>query len=209
MRPLFSKFARALACALVLFAVILAAIEVSAGTAQGPATATVNQLLASIGKLRTTTVSVQRDNLIASIDGTLAIQKLSRQALGAQWSKLDPAERTRFVDLVKQLLEKIAYANASQFFSGFAVNVGAEEVQGSRRIVKTTVNRPEGGAISIDYVLEQADGRWVIVDVILDRQSLADSMSSQIQATLKSSSYKDLVAQLEARLAQANTPATH
>jgi ABC-type transporter MlaC component len=56
--------------------------------------------------------------------------------------------------------------------------------------------------VAIDYLLEPMGGRWVIVDVILDRQSLLASMTSQIQATLRASSYRDLVAQMQTRLAQ-------
>ncbi len=192
-------------CAFALFALIFAAIRSSAGTGDGPATATVRQLLASIGKLRTTTDQGQRDKLVASIDSSLAIEKLSQQALGAKWSKLDSTEHKRFVTLVRQLLEKIAYPNAAQFFSGFTVKFTGEEAHSPSRIVKTIVNRSDGGAVSIDYVLAQSDGRWVIDDVLLDRQSLAASVTSQIQATLKASSYQGLVAQMEKRLAQAGT----
>ncbi len=201
------RFNRAIARATVVFAFIFATFGAFADTADGPATGTVRQLLASIGKLRTTTDSDQRGKLVASIDNSLAIDSLSRQALGAQWSKLDAAERARFVSLVKKLLEAIAYPNAAQFFSGFTVNFLGEETRNPDHIVKTTVSRPEGGAVSIDYVLQKMDGRWVVVDVILDRQSLAATTTSQIQATLRSGSYPDLVRQLEERLAQANKPA--
>ena len=59
--------------------------------------------------------------------------------------------------------------------------------------------------MAIDYILEPTDGRWLIVDVILDRQSLVASMTSQIQATLNASSYRGLVDQMKARLAQNGT----
>jgi hypothetical protein len=42
----------------------------------------------------------------------------------------------------------------------------------------------------------------MIVDVILDHQSLVASMTSQIQATLKASSYRGLIDQMQTRLAQ-------
>jgi ABC-type transporter MlaC component len=174
----------------------------SAATLNGSATATVNQLLATIGKLRTTTDPAERNKLITSIDASLAIQRLSQQALGAQWSKLDSTERAHFVTLVTQLLEKIAYPNAARFFSSFQVKVLGEDAEGGGHIVRTLVTRPDGGAVAINYILERTNGRWVIVDVILDRQSLVASMTSQIQATLKASSYPGLVAQMEARLAQ-------
>ena len=123
MRPVFSRAIRALARAISLFLVVFATLRVSAATVNGSATATVRQLLATIGKLRTTTDSAERGKLIASIDASLAIQELSQQALGAQWSKLDSKEQKHFVTLVTQLLEKIAYPNAARFFSGFQVTI--------------------------------------------------------------------------------------
>jgi ABC-type transporter MlaC component len=203
LRPVFSRFTGASICALAAFVLILSSINASSAGTVGPATATVQQLLASIGKLRTTTDASRRDKLISSIDSSLAIDKLSERALGAQWSKLDAQQRAHFIALVKQLLEKIAYPNAAQFFNGLSVDITGEDLHGDRRVVKSKVNRPGSGAVSIDYVLERVGSRWVVVDVILDRQSLADSIASQFQATLKSSSYDDLVAQMQARLAQA------
>lgn len=202
MRPVFYRAIRALACATSLFLVVFATLRSSAATVNGSATSTVNQLLSTIGKLRTITDPDEREKLITSIDASLAIQKLSQQALGAQWSNLDSKERTHFVALVTQLLEKIAYPNAARFFSGFQVKVLGEDAEGGRHTVRTLVTRPEGGAVAIDYILEPTDGRWVIVDVILDHQSLVASMTSQIQATLKANSYRGLVGQMQARLAQ-------
>ena len=194
-----------MACATLLFLAVFVTSQSSVASVNGSATATVNQLLATIGKLRTTTDPGEWDKLVTSIDASLAIQKLSQQALGAQWSKLAPRERTHFVALVTQLLEKIAYPNAARFFSSFQVKVLGEDAEGGRHFVRTLVTRPEGGAVAIDYILEPTDGRWLIVDVILDRQSLVTSMTSQIQATLKASSYRGLVGQMEQRLAQKGT----
>jgi len=208
LQPESSGFSRLSICTIASLAFFFALIRVSAGAGDGPATATVRNLLASIGKLRTTTDETQRSKLNASIDGSLAIEKLSQQALGAQWSKLDRSERGHFISLVKHLLEKIAYPNAAQFFSGFKVNFVGEETHSADHIVRTTVSRSEGGAVSIDYILRQENGRWIVQDVILDRQSLAASVTSQIQATLKSGSYQDLVAQMEKRLAQAGSPSS-
>jgi ABC-type transporter MlaC component len=202
LRPVFSRAIRALACATSLFLAVFATLQSSSATANGSATATVNQLLATIGKLRTTTDPGERHRLVTSMDASLAIQKLSQQALGAQWSKLDSRERTHFVALVTQLLEKIAYPNAAGFFSSFQVKVLGEEAEGGQHIVRTLATRPDGGAVAIDYILEPTDGRWLIVDVILDRQSLVASMTSQIQATLKANSYRGLVGQMQERLAQ-------
>lgn len=172
------------------------------GSSSGSAEIVVRQMLDSIRKLRTTNDPASRSKLISAIDNSLALDTLSEQALGAQWGKIDSAERQQFLHLIRELLEKLAYPNASDFFSDLGVQFGREQPQGARRIVPTTVKRSEGGAVSINYVLQLTRGHWRVIDINLDGQSLAQSVTGQIQAVLRQSSYEGLIAQMKARLAQ-------
>jgi phospholipid transport system substrate-binding protein len=173
-----------------------------AAETQGTAESVVRQMLESISKLRTTKDKAQRTELIAKIDNSLALDALSQNALGAQWSKLNRAERTRFASLLRELLQKLAYPEASQFFAGLDVQFGIEQGKTEQKIVPTTVKRKEGGAVSIDYVLQKSGSRWRVIDIILDGQSLASNVAAQIQAVLKQGSYDSLMAQMEAKLKQ-------
>jgi ABC-type transporter MlaC component len=190
---------------ILVFASIAAQVAMGfavAGDIPGPGETVVRQMLSSIGKLRTTTDSATRDALTSGINQSMALDSLSREALGAQWGKLSVAEQQRFRHLLSDLLEKIAYPQAAKFFEGIAVNYGGEIVKAGERIVRTTVKGAEGGAVSISYVLERSHGRWQITDIELDGQSLADSVTGQIQAFLKQGSYAKLVAQMEEKLKQ-------
>jgi ABC-type transporter MlaC component len=169
------------------------------------ATNTVRQVVESLRKLRTTTDSGARANEIAGIDQSLALEPLCQQALGAQWSKLAPNERQRFVNLVRDLLHKVAYPKAADFFSVLKVDYRGEQTREGRQIVDTAVKRAEGGEVSIDYVCEKIRGRWMIRDILLDRQSLADTIAGQMQALLKQGSYRNLVDQMETRLKQSDS----
>jgi phospholipid transport system substrate-binding protein len=168
----------------------------------GPAETVVRQMLESISKLRTTKDKAQRTALIAKIENSLALDSLSQSALGAQWSKLNRAERAHFASLLRELLQKLAYPEASQFFAGLDIQFGKEQARPPREIVPTTVKRSEGGAVSIDYVLEKSGARWRVIDIVLDGQSLASNVAAQIQAVLKQGSYDSLMAQMEAKLKQ-------
>jgi len=149
----------------------------------GPAETVVRQMLETISKLHTTKDNVQKTQLIAKINDSLALDSLSRNALGAQWSKLDRAERAHFASLLRELLQKLAYPEASVFFTGLNVQFGVEQNKGgAQKIVPTTVKRSEGGAVSIDYVLGKFGSNWRVVDIVLDGQSLAANVSAQIQA---------------------------
>ena len=165
-----------------------------------PAETVVRQMIDSIRKLRTTDDETSQNKLISSINDSLALDSLSEQALGAEWSKLGSAERDQFLHLIRELLEKLAYPKASEFFADLDVQYGQEQPQGARRIVPTTVKRSEGGAVSITYVLQRTHGQWQVADINLDGQSLAQSVTGQIQAVLRQGSYQSLIAQMKARL---------
>jgi ABC-type transporter MlaC component len=165
-----------------------------------PAEAVVRQMIDSIRKLRTTTDRASRTKLTSLINNSLALDSLSQQALGAEWGKLDSAQRDQFLHLIRVLLEKLAYPRASEFFADLDVQFEHEYQQGARRIVPTRVKRADGGAVSITYVLQRTHGQWQVVDIILDGQSLADSVTGQIQAVLRQGSYHSLIDQMKARL---------
>jgi len=165
-----------------------------------PAEAVVRQMIDSIRKLHTTTDRASRTKLTSLINNSLALDSLSQQALGAEWGKLDSAQRDQFLHLIRALLEKLAYPRASEFFADLDVQFEHEYQQGARRIVPTRVKRPDGGAVSITYVLQRTHGQWQVGDIILDGQSLADSVTGQIQAVLRQGSYQSLIDQMKARL---------
>ena len=183
-----------------LNAILLPPSSTAADTNPGTAETVVRQMIDSIRKLRTTDDRASRIKLISSIDDSLALDSLSQQALGAEWGKLNSAKRDQFLHLIRELLEKLAYPKASEFFADLDVQFGREQSQGARRIVPTTVKRSEGGAVSITYVLQRTHGQWQVVDINLDGQSLADSVTGQIQAVLRQGSYQSLIDQMKAPL---------
>jgi phospholipid transport system substrate-binding protein len=201
--PLARSKAARIAMLIVVGIWLIAILPLSAASATEnprPAEAVVRQMIDSIRKLRTTEDRTSRSKLISSIDDSLALDSLSQQALGAEWGKLDGAQRDEFLHLIRELLEKLAYPKASEFFADLDVQFGHEQAQGARRIVPTTVKRSEGGAVSITYVLQRTHGQWQVVDINLDGQSLAQSVTGQIQAVLRQGSYQSLIDQMKARL---------
>ena len=183
-----------------LISIFLPPSATAANDNPAPAEAVVRQMIDSIRKLRTTEDRASRITVISSINDSLALDSLSQQAIGAEWGKLDSVHRDQFLHLIRELLEKLAYPKASEFFADLDVQFGHEQPQGAGRIVPTTVKRAEGGAVSITYVLQRTHGQWRVIDINLDGQSLAQSVTGQIQAVLRQGSYRSLIDQMKARL---------
>ncbi len=188
-----------------IFALVAAAQAFPAAkatAATGTPSEVVRQLIDSMRKLGSTDDREQRRRIVDTVNRTLAIDVLARQALGPAWSQLDAGQRSRLVELMTLMMEKIAYPRAVEFFSGLEVNFRGEGRGDRGNVVRTAVTRANSGEVKIDYVLVRDGGRWRIVDIDLEGQSLSDRIGQQIQAILKQGSYDDLVERLEARLAE-------
>ncbi len=179
----------------------------AADDAQKPR-AVVQRVIDSIRALGTVTEPKQRAQMVESINQSLAIASLSRQALGSTWNRLDKAERTRFAALMTETLKKVAYPRAVEFFAGLEIDYRGEEASRQGTIVKTSVTRLNSGQVEIDYIMERINGRWRIADISLDGESLSHGVTQQIQNQLKQGSYDDLVMRIRSRLKQV-TDAQH
>ncbi|MGH7948277.1 MAG: ABC transporter substrate-binding protein, partial [Candidatus Binataceae bacterium] len=144
----------------------------------------------------------ERTRATESINRSLALGGVAEQALGPQWSAMSDGQRRRFVAMLSETLERLAYPQASQFYSTLKTEYRGQESTPTGTVVKTVVARPEGSAVSIDYLVVNRDGRQQIADVNLDGQSLAESIANQMQTVVKNGSYELLVQQMQGRLAQ-------
>jgi phospholipid transport system substrate-binding protein len=167
-----------------------------AGGPQG----TVASLIDSIRGLGETKDRSERSQIIQSINDSLAIESMARQALGQTWLNLSKQQRSEFVELMTETLEKLAYPRAADFFAGLIVDYRGVYRTAQGEVVRTGVTRAQSGQIEIDYLMEHIRGRWRVKDVNLDGASLTESVTNQVQTVLKQSSYAELIGKIRARL---------
>lgn len=164
-------------------------------------TDTVKQLLEAMRSYKTanggTNASAQR-----VVEGMLPIQDLSKQVLGAHWAKLNAAEQKSFVQLLHDLLQKVAYPKSADFFGDLQIAVVNERVNGSEAVVETTVSHPKEGQVTIEYKLHQAGERWTVNDVLLDGVSLVTNVRTQMQQVIGKESYQGLLKRMREKLTE-------
>ena len=132
----------------------------------------------------------------------LSVRVVAERAFGKRWETLTQAQRNEFMSLFSTLLEEKAYPKSGSFFADLTIKFLGETVTGDRATVKTEVVHPKEGEITIDYWLERKEGRWVIVDVILDGASLAFDIRSQVTQILAKDSFATLIQRMKDRLTE-------
>ncbi|MBI3249893.1 MAG: ABC transporter substrate-binding protein [Deltaproteobacteria bacterium] len=162
---------------------------------------TVKQLLDAMRSYKTATGGINA-GAQKVVEGTLPIQDLSKQVLGAYWAKLNAAEQKNFVQLLQDLLKKVAYPKSAEFFGDLQIEVVNERVRGTEAVVETMVSHPKEGQVTIEYKLQQAGERWTVSDILLDGVSLVTNVRTQMQQVITKESYQGLLKRMREKLTE-------
>ena len=156
----------------------------------------------------------RRAQIRAIADELFDFEEVSRRALSVHWAARTPPERTEFVALFTDLLER-AYIGHIEAYAGEKIVYPAEKIDGDFAVVRSRIvpkRRGDSRAVEtgLEYRLHRKDGRWKVYDVLIDGVSFVSTYRSQFDRIIKSSSYPMLVDRLRgpesARLAPVERP---
>lgn len=135
----------------------------------------------------------------------LAMDELSRKALGKYWTKTSPENQKKFSALLGQLFIHVAFPNSAKFFSGLKLQFDRGHIEETRAVVPMTVIHKEEGEVGIEFHLEKAGGGWRVVDVYLDEVSMRNNLRNQFYKVLKENEFSELLRRMENKLKEAKT----
>ena len=139
---------------------------------------------------------------------------MSRSALGFHWKDLNDQQKQEFTQVFTSFLED-SYLSRIQDFSGLKVNyLAATQLDPQSYEVKTTIEQTEGKApVQVNYMLRQANAKWLIYDVTVDNISIAANYRNQFNRVMNNGGYDTLIADLKRKQQgledQLGTPHSH
>jgi phospholipid transport system substrate-binding protein len=127
-------------------------------------------------------------------------EDMAQRALAVHWRDRTPSQQQEFVQLFRDLVERIYMQRIeSAIQEKREIQYVGEEVDGSRAVVKTNVVTRRNQQVPIEYRLHKAEGRWQIYDVRAEGISLVNNYRSQFNRIISSASYNALVDKMRAR----------
>lgn len=125
--------------------------------------------------------------------------EMSKRSLGRYWNERTPQERTEFVRLFTDLLER-AYIDRVDGYSGEQVVYEGESVDGNYSEVRTKIVSKKSPDVSMTYRLLKHDSNWEVYDVIIENVSLVNNYRTQFSKIIRTSSYEALVKKMQAKV---------
>ena len=130
-----------------------------------------------------------------------AFPEMAQQALGPRWRDRTEAEQGEFVRLFTALLEQAYSGILERYAAEVQVLFDHERIQGSVAEVDTRVlSSAREQPVAITYRLRDVGSMWLVYDVVIDRVSLVRNYRAQFSRILGTSSFADLMQDLESKL---------
>ncbi|HUH03059.1 MAG TPA: ABC transporter substrate-binding protein [Kofleriaceae bacterium] len=196
---------------LIATAVLLLCFTLStAHAATGPGTQAVRKANDTVAKLLRKKVAAGSDaeaklatKITAELRGFLDVEELGKRAMSDHWDKLEPAKRTEFMNLLRDLIEA-NYVKGLRANLDYEVSYAGESPKGDNLLVTTeikTMRRGRPYKIEIQYLLRKDGSGWRTFDVVTDGVGLVENYRAMFNKIIAKEGVDGLIARMRTKLA--------
>ena len=176
-------------------------------TAVGPASAGVatDQLRGAVDRVLKTLDDPSLKGAAKVTERRVAVRKIAneifdfgeiaKRSMARHWQPLSEAQRTEFVGLFADLLER-SYISKIETYGGEKIQYTAERIDGDYATVSTRIITKNGTEVPVDYRMIKRADRWLVYDVSIEGVSLVSNYRTQFNKIIQTSSYNELVSKL-------------
>lgn len=137
------------------------------------------------------------------VPATLNLKFMSEKSIGSRWKALEPTEQE---DLHAAMRELAICRYASRFngYSGESFQLLGEDAEpNGLALVRTQITKSNGEVVPINYRMHQVDGRWLVIDILLNANVSELAMRrSEFSTVLKQEGVKALLTSIQKSIAE-------
>ena len=153
---------------------------------------------------------VSQDERIAKyqvlVERSFAMKTIARYVLGRNWRAATPEQQTEYLELFRAFVID-NYASKLDSFSGTVFRiVDAQALDEKDTIVSTEVQSPGNPAVLIGYRVRVRNGKYRIIDVIVEGVSLVATQRSEFASVVDRNGIEGLLDLLRERQMRAAMP---
>jgi phospholipid transport system substrate-binding protein len=130
-------------------------------------------------------------------------EEVTRRTLSRHWAARTPEERTEFVALFTEMLER-AYINRVEAYAGENITYVGESIDANYATVRSKITTDRRSDLTLDYRLHLRDGRWRVYDLQIDGVSFISTYRSQFDRIIQAESYSALLERMRKKSFEAN-----
>jgi phospholipid transport system substrate-binding protein len=147
----------------------------------------------------------ERAEMYKIVRNLFDFEELARRALARHWENMNSKQRTEFVrvlgDLIERHLSKQIHSQPN-----YDLRFTKETITGSEASVETTLDTLYEGrkiTLAMEYKLLYTGDRWLGFDVVTDEQSMMENYRAEFDKIITKESFDTLIRRMKKRLEKA------
>jgi len=117
--------------------------------------------------------------------GKFAVESIARFVAGAAWRTASEAEQAEYIDLFTRYVVN-TYAQRLSAYSGEELRVETARSIDDSVMVGSAIVQPRGPSTKVDWRVRDRDGRYEILDVVIEGISMAITQRSEFASVIRS-----------------------
>jgi phospholipid transport system substrate-binding protein len=139
--------------------------------------------------------------LAPTVDQVFDLQRIIRFSVGAYWGSLPEAQQQKLIQVFRSFIIATYVANFHTYGGEISSVSPTTRPVGAQQVVTSTLSKPSGDSLRIDYVMGQADGGRKVQDILLDGTiSRVAVQRSDFTALLSQGDASQLIAGLQQKV---------
>lgn len=138
----------------------------------------------------------KRPKIEAVVSEHFDFATLSKLVLARNWKKLTPEQQNDFEREFRTHLSVTYGKNIEAYNDEKLVITGDREEKHGDWTVKSIIDRTQAEDVKVDYRLRQTEGKWMMIDVVVEGVSLVANFRSQFQDIVSQRGADALIAAL-------------
>lgn len=141
------------------------------------------------------------------VPAALDLKFMSEKSLGSRWKTLDAAQQTKLHDALRNLAI-CRYASRFNGYTGESFQLLGEETEpNGLTLVRSQITKSNGEIVTMNYRLHQVEGRWLVIDVLLNGNVSELAMRrSEFSTVLKQEGVDALLASIQKSISEIEAP---
>jgi phospholipid transport system substrate-binding protein len=138
-------------------------------------------------------------NKIAS--GFLDVEELAHRSLAHHWDALSPKQRSGFVSVLRELIERYYLKQVDG--PDYDLHFNKETITGNEASVTASLTSFDQGKkviVELEYKLLYKGDRWLVYDVITDEQSMLENYRAEFNKIITKESFDALLKRMTKRM---------
>lgn len=115
---------------------------------------------------------------------SIDVPEVGRLVLGRYWRQATPEQQKEFLTLFEQM-NVLIWSKRFGEYNGETLKVLSSKADGKRYIVDSSIQRPSGNPVSVQWAVHQSAGSFKIVDITVEGVSMVITNRSDYAAAIQ------------------------